>query len=447
MKRLATAAPWLAASLGVAITLWVFYPGYMSWDSAFQWWQMRHALYDPAHPPVMAGLWSLTDRVLPGPGGYFAYQTLLYWCALAALMSALRLPPILRCLCVLLLGFWPPIWGLSAQLWKDVAMMSWFAVSVALLCRDLATPSRALRLLALLTLALACAYRYNAIVAALPLALWLGWREMSLRYGAPASRLLSAMIGGVFLAAVALLATVPARVLHVASVPIWPTIAQWDIAAVSIAENHLLYPPHWSAPDLSVPELRAAFDPAVNTTIFATGKVYVNLYTPMTDADFSALRDTWISLPLQHREAYLRHRWRVTQLLLGWDRAAHPDGLVFSAGEVAFKDNPPVLRNASGANARVQEQLQSLIATPLFAGWMYLLLALAVFVGASFDRQRPGAGLAMAVAASALLLVLPLTIFAPSTDFRYLSWLLLAAPVSLLIWFTAGTRAAKSRPR
>ena len=32
------------------LTLWLFFPGFMSWDSAYQWWQVRHGAFDPAHP-------------------------------------------------------------------------------------------------------------------------------------------------------------------------------------------------------------------------------------------------------------------------------------------------------------------------------------------------------------------------------------------------------------
>ena len=71
MKRL---APWAAALLGLAVSLWVFWPGYMSWDSAFQWWQSRHDTFDSVHPPLMAMIWQLSDRVVPGPGGMFALQ-------------------------------------------------------------------------------------------------------------------------------------------------------------------------------------------------------------------------------------------------------------------------------------------------------------------------------------------------------------------------------------
>ena len=70
-------APWLAALAGWALVLWVFWPGYMSWDSAYQWWQARHDQFDSVHPPLLAMIWQLTDRVVEGPGGMFALQCAL----------------------------------------------------------------------------------------------------------------------------------------------------------------------------------------------------------------------------------------------------------------------------------------------------------------------------------------------------------------------------------
>ena len=112
--------PWIAATLGLLFTALVFYPGYLTWDSAYQWWQVRHHVIDPAHPPIMVWLWMLTNLVLPGPGGYFLFQLGVYWSSLALFVSSLQLRPFIATLLVLVLGFWPPLWGLSLHLWKDV---------------------------------------------------------------------------------------------------------------------------------------------------------------------------------------------------------------------------------------------------------------------------------------------------------------------------------------
>ncbi len=428
---------WLAGAVGLALTLWLFFPGYMSWDSAYQWWQVRHGIVDPIFPPVMGGIWRVTEWLSPGPGGYFLYQATLYWLAFAAFAAALSVPAWARVLIVLGLGLWPPVWAVSTHVWKDAAMLSWFVLAVACLCQDARRPSRGLRLLALACIAVGAAYRYNALSAALPLCLWLGWREMQALRGPTASRIAGAGLGLGMLVVVALASAAPGLFATKTATPVWPVIAQWDIAAASIAEDRNLFPPRWADPTLTLPELRAAFNPAVNTTLYETGKVTLVYETPMSDADLAALRAAWLDLPLSHPRAYFGHRLRVARLMFGLDQAEHPNHLVLSPTMVAYLDNPPVVMNATRWHTPVQDWLQSWIDTPLFAGWIYAAFALLMLIVAAFDRRRAGTGLAMTIAASGLLLVLPLVLLSPSTDFRYINWLLSAALMAPLAWLFA----------
>lgn len=432
--RAAGWSPWLAGLFGAAMTWWLFHPGYMSWDSAYQWWQVRHGIFDPVSPPIMVGIWNVTNALRPGPGGYFLLQTLVGWAGVAAFAASLRLGPVWRVASVLILGFWPPVWAVSAHIWKDAMMLSWFVLAVACLCQDLRSPSRRLRLLALLFVALGAAYRYNAISAALPLCLWLGWREAVAWRGSSASRALAAAYGVAMLIVVALAAATPGLLTNKASGPNWPVIAQWDIAAVSIAEDRNLFPPRWTDPTLTAGDLRGMFDPSVNT-LNVSSRMTTVFTTKMSDADLAALRRTWLSLPLAYPRPYAAHRLRMASLLFGWDQAAHPDYLVLQQGMVPYDDNPLVPANASRWHEPVQARLQSWIDTPWFAGWIYGAFAIFVLVAAAFDRRRPGAGLAMTIAASGLLLALPLVVLSPSTEFRYLNWLLMAALLAPMAWF------------
>ena len=79
VNRFRALLPWLAAVAGAVLTGWIFYPGYLSFDSAYQWWQARHQIVDTSHPPVMTWIWSLTDHLVPGPGGYFLFQLGVYF--------------------------------------------------------------------------------------------------------------------------------------------------------------------------------------------------------------------------------------------------------------------------------------------------------------------------------------------------------------------------------
>lgn len=442
MKRL---VPWLAALLGLAVALGVFWPGYMSWDSAYQWWQSRQDAFDSVHPPLMAMIWQLTDRTVTGPGGMFALQAALLWSALAMFAAALPARPALQFALVLALGFWPPLFALVPHVWKDLWTLAGFAWAMALLAQDLRAPHRGWRIGALLALAFACAFRHNAITGALPLLAWVGWRELALRRAAvpPLHRAaLSLLIGLVLAVPVWALASLPAmdsRVKHTEKV--WSVVTLWDAAAVSLAEGALVYPPELVDPTLTLDELRGKFVDFSNTSIYETGKLRHSFDGPYSPAQREALDALAWSLPRDHAPAYFAHRWRLTQRLLGWDRAALPDGLVLMPGLHQYSDNPPVAPQSGTTHARVLAALQALVDTPLFAGWIYLLACAGVMVAGVLRMEcNPRAGLAAAVAASSLAYALPLALAAGSAEFRYLAWPVLATLAALTLALQPVTR-------
>ena len=445
MKRL---APWTAALLGLAVTLAVFWPGYMSWDSAYQWWQARHDRFDSVQPPLMAMIWQLSDRVVDGPGGMFALQAALLWSALALFASALPVRPALRFALVLGLGFWPPLFALLPHVWKDLWTLAGFAWALALLAQDLRAPHRGWRAGALLALTFACAFRHNAITGALPLVAWLGWREavacgwvpMRARPGATVA-FTAAMMATVML--VSGLPNLDPRVRHTERV--WSVVTLWDAAAVSLAEGALVYPPALVDPTLTLDELRGKFVDYSNTSVFETGKLRHSFDAPYTPAQREALDALAWSLARDHAPAYFAHRWRLMQLLLGWDRAGLPDGLVLMPGLHQYQDNPPVPPQTSALHARVLATLQLLVDTPLFAGWIYLLACVGVMgvagatllrparAGAASAARRPAVRLAAVVAASSLAYALPLALASGSAEFRYLAWPVLATLAALIL--------------
>lgn len=418
MKR---AAPWLAASLGLALVLAAFWPGYLSWDSAWQWWQARTGELDPVHPPVMVRIWQLARLVLPDPGGMLLLQCLAWWAAMAGFAQALGGGAWRRVLTVWGLGAWPALLALLPHLWKDIWMLALFAGAVACLATDLRTPRRGWRLGALALLAAGCAFRHNALPAALPLLAWVAWREWPGRPLRVAMASL-ALAGGLHLAALLANLAPGAR-----DTPVWPGIAMWDIAAVSIAEDRVLFPPDWVEPGLTVDDLRRDFSPFVNVPSFESGQLRLNYYYDYTPAQYAQLRDTWLSLPVDHPRAYFSHRGEVMAALLGLRQAAQPDYQVLQPAMVPLRDNPAVAPPAGALHRALQPRLDALVDTPVFAGWIYGALAAGVLVFCALRRRDGGDGLGAAVAASGLLLALPLFLLAPSADFRYLGWLVAAS--------------------
>src|SRR5262249_39752551 len=86
--------------------------------------------------------------------------------------------------------------------------------------------------------------------------------------------------------------------------------------------------------------------------------------------------------------------------------------------------------------------------TVLCAPWLYLAIALAVWIGA-WSRRTEEATLARAVVSSGLLSVAPLFVIAPSPDFRYSVWLIAAALIGGLVLLSGvlRERSAAQAPR
>lgn len=422
---------WLAAVLGLAVAVLAFYPGYMSWDSAYQWWQARHDRFDATHPPLMAMIWQLTDRVLPGPGGMFLAQQGLLWLGLGGFAAALPCRPAYRVLVVLVLGLWPPLLGLSAFLWKDVWTLGAFAVAAALLAAELQAPSRWRLALALGFLALACGFRHNAITGALPLVAWvvIRWPREGRRGVAWTMGLTLVLCTAVW--AVSKLPDLDPRVKSVDSV--WSVVTLWDAAAVSVREGRLVYPPELVDPTLTLDELRGLFVDYSNGTVFHTGKLKHSLDGPYTEAERRALRRLAWELPTRYPASYFGHRLRVSEMLYGWDRAGLPDGQVFWPILHGYGDNPPLEVERSSFQTGVADRLLRSVDSLWFAAWLYLATAVIV-VGLGWRwRTRPLAGLGAALAASALCYVLPLSLASGSSEFRYLAWPLLATLMAVVL--------------
>src|SRR5438270_9612044 len=64
----------LIVMLGITFTVYCYYPGNMSSDSLDQYTQGRTGMFNDWHPPVMSYLWSLMDKVIPGPAGMLIFN-------------------------------------------------------------------------------------------------------------------------------------------------------------------------------------------------------------------------------------------------------------------------------------------------------------------------------------------------------------------------------------
>ena len=116
----------------IAITIFLFQPGYMDNDSADQYQQSQTGLYNDWHPVSMSWLWSQVGHVCPGPICMFSLQVIIYWVGLAIFISLTNTHNVYKSL-LLLIGFFPPTFMLLATVLKDVLMAVMFLLGASLI--------------------------------------------------------------------------------------------------------------------------------------------------------------------------------------------------------------------------------------------------------------------------------------------------------------------------
>lgn len=424
--------PLLFALAGFLFDLAAYWPGQMSFDSAYAWWQARGGATTDIVPPVFVLAWRACDALVGGPGLLFALHLALFWSGLALLAHALRPRAATMLATMLIVAFAPVPLLLRGHVWTDVALFSTLTfASGALACAQ--AGSRRWLLPAVLAVLHAGLLRHNALPALLPFALWFAWLALrgsrdanapsKMRVGMLATGLLGSMV-----IANGLLDRGVQR-----TVPLWTSLAQFDLAAMSIATDRMWLPEFMIGAGLDVAELAAAFRGWSNVPMLQNTEH--GMLDPLS-AEYSAeqlasLRTAWIAAITEAPGAWLAHRWRLTQALFGAKSPEWPRELVYVDDVVGYRDNPPVGRNTTTLHAGVMRHAARLVDTSVLAAWPCLLAGL-VAAPLAWRRRRDAAGTTgLTVFASAWLYALPLCALAPSAELRYLGWPCVASLLAL----------------
>jgi hypothetical protein len=428
---------WTIALAGFAFDVAAYWPGQMSFDSAYAWWQARGGATTNIAPPSFIYIWRACDALLEGPGLVFALHLALFWSGLALLAHALRASGTRTAALMLLAAFAPVPWLLRGHVWTDVGMFSALLFATGALAFAHATRQRRWILVALPGLFYAASVRYNALPAILPFAAW----AACLAFGKTTTRSRVAWIAigacAVFFLAASMINSQVQR-----RVPLWPATAEWDLAALSIASGEMLLPPFMIGPGLDVPELAGAFRdwsivPMLQNTQHGMRDPFMSDYTP---EQLSTLRDAWLAGIRAHPGAWLAHHARQARALLGVHDPSWPRELIYVDDEFQYRDNPPVARNTSSLHKTLMRGAAFLSITPLLAGWPYLVLGLLGVPMAWRRRGEIGGAVALVLLASAWLYLLPLIVLVPA-ELRYLGWSCLASVLAAtIVWLAPSSQ-------
>jgi hypothetical protein len=279
-----------------------FYPGVMIVDSYSQYYEALRFYFFDWHPPAMAALWALTDRVIQGPGGMFLLQIG------AAVLSVFLLARAAAVKCIKLyfapvfLLFIPSISCFLFAVMKDVN----FAVSLLLafsLWYFWTTSGKLnhFRLFVIMALVFyASCIRHNAVPATLPLiALFLSATQNSRKKVI----FLSLSVMGLFFLGNYILTY---RVLRANRVYISQTVMAHDLMGIYVITRKNYFPENYLSKD-KVDSLASKFDPSNN--LFTTQLLY-------DSQAISDLKGQWLLAILEHPATYLSNRWKLFRSFL-----------------------------------------------------------------------------------------------------------------------------------
>jgi hypothetical protein len=418
---------------GFALTMWVFYPGVLNYDSRYVYEYSKSGHYGDWQSPVMTVLWRLIDPLDPGSGSMFLLITAVYWLAFGLLALALARQSLVRAVAVMLVALSPPAFMLVGMIWRDVLFAGLWLMAGSLVLLS-ATASKGGRLtgqaVALGLVALGVLLRPNAVVAAPLIAgyvLWphhFSWQRTALLF-VPVALLSFALVQVVYYGALGAKREQP---LHSTLV--------FDLGGITHFTKTNQFPGSWSPAEIEMLTTRCYLPSAWDNywTREPCDFVMKRLEADKTFGS-AALVDAWLGAVTRHPSAYLQHRAAFTWTLLTGANLTIWTLDLDDQSKTVFPERP-TFRAVVAIN-------DILSTTPLLRGGTWLLLCLVVCAFGWRVRASRAGAFALGVCGSAILYVLMFVPFGVAEDFRYCYWAVLAGLAgAVVIW----SRNSADRP-
>ena len=426
---------------GFLLSWSIWFPGFMSPDSYRQWNQVLSGNYVDDHPTIMVLLWRVLHIFHEGSAGLLFLHLSVFWLSLLSL--SLRLIPRLGILSltVLMIGLAPPVFGNLGAIWKDISL------GISLLAALALTQSLYHRFswksfsLTFLFLVYAQNVRHNAPSAVLPF--WIALSLIGLNY---LNKKTSLRNIGLLSLAMLTLASLSYKTFEVMVIkPERSFFAQnlmlHDLAALSAHQQELLIPEFHRNPGCTLQSLSATYNGDTRCyDPFFYGKNPLQRI-PSKEATDSLAR-LWIKEIAKNPLAYLRHRWTFFVTTLGWNQGpCRAHSVIY-----LYDSRAPSTRaiDVRGHAQRVFFWLENY--TLLFTPWVYLAVAIALFLAGLWSKASIARNLVLLSSSSGILYSLPYFFVSVCCDFRYSWWMVLSSLLASLFYFAGFFRTGARIP-
>jgi hypothetical protein len=423
----ATSRPPLGARLliaalvagGFALTLLVFYPGYMTNDAAFVYGFSQEGRFGDWQSPLMSIVWRLIDPLAPGPASMFLLIAALYWLgfALLALTAARRF--VWLGLVVPLLALVPPAFMLLGMIWRDVLFgVVWLVAAVTAYAAAERVASRRwpFQVLALGLIAFGVLLRPTAIIAAPVLIAFVLWPNR-FDFQRAAIVFLPALAAGY-----ALVDFVYYGILDVKREHPLHSLLVFDLGGITHFTGENQFPVSWD-PQQTRLLTSQCYNPDRWDSYWTMEpcRFVMRRLESKDDVIFGTprLAQAWARAVTAHPIAYLQHR-----ATFMWKFLADSN-LTLELYNVNNPAKTPLAQNRFFKSLMVLHD--ALKPTVLFRLGFWLVLALAISAFAWPARAIAAGAFAVGVTASAIIYVIAFFAVGVAADFRYGYWCVLAS--------------------
>jgi hypothetical protein len=425
--------------LGFCAVVLVNWPGHLSFDSIVQLSDGRAGRYHTWHPPIMAWMLGVGDRLLRGPGLFMAVDAAVLFASLAALAIGRKRVLWAAPIVALALVLSPLVLIYQGIVWKDVLYANASVAGfVGLYLFDAAAQTRRTKglclAIAFAALGLAALARQNGAVSVLAGAAAVA--AITLRRAGPAWRRaiwsaagragLALLLTGVGVAIVST-ALDSRRIDEPGDAAQFQALKQFDliggVAHDANVDLSAVQPPALAA---RVRSAARSYTPARVDTVAQIPGLWDALTT-----DAGGVSKAWRAMLRDRPSAYIAHRRDVF-----WWTLFTPD-LSQCLPVFTGVDGPPRLVKALGLvnhqddrDLTLEDYASHFYATPVFSHAAYLLAAFVVLVLLA-RRGRPGDVAVAAMLASAVAFTASFVIISFACDYRYLYALDLSVMVAV----------------
>lgn len=403
---------------GFGLTLYVFYPGVMTYDARYIHDDIAKGIYGDWQSPVMTWLWGLIDPIAPGPASMFLLIATLYWLAFGLLaLTILRKSSVWPAALLLLLAMSPPAFAFVGIIWRDVLFAcAWLlasAVAFGVAQRKIRFRSVVLAA-ALATLLFGVLLRPNALLAAPILGAYILWPQQFLLRR---TLYVYAPIGVTFFV---LLQATYYGVFH--AIPQHPlqTFMVFDLGGISHFANENQFPGNFTPQQINL-ITTGCYRPTEwdiywieEPCLFVMQRLEsVKIFGSPT------IVHAWVHAIASHPLAYLEHRSAFM-----WNFLARPNLTIWTVDV----DDSQKMALANRAGFGVLRSIDAALkASPLTRAGTWLLACIAICAFAWRRRHTPCGAFAIGTCGSATIYLLTFFAVGVASDFRYAYWAVLAS--------------------